>query len=110
MYAHVEALHSCFTVLGCCSIEIDLFLSILITGRGRIIPDGRASISFCSDNVSPNPGENFDGFVVRATCINPAEFLAPSCVDYPFFAVWDPQFTRIIEDLPPVTYIIITIN
>ena len=80
-----------------------LILVILIfVGRGRLFPDGKASISFCSDG-SEDPGGPFNGFVMRASCFDPAELLLPGCVDYNFFRAWDPAFVNLIFDMfPPV--------
>ena len=66
-------------------------------GLGRIFGDGQANITFCSNNANDVPDEMFDGFVIRATCLNPAEYYMPGCTDLAFFQAWDPEFTNIIN-------------
>jgi hypothetical protein len=70
-------------------------------GRGRLVPDGKANISFCSDGAQ-DPGGPFNGFVMRASCLDPAEFQLPGCVDYTFFLAWDPDFVELIFDTHPM--------
>lgn len=70
---------------------------------GRIFPDGRATVSFCSNNANEG-GDTmfFDGFVLRASCLNPREFELDGCTDLAFTELWDPHFTAFIQDLPEV--------
>lgn len=62
-------------------------------GRGRMIPDGRANITFCTNNLN-EPGGPFEGFVMRATCLDLPQFMYPGCVDLNFFRAWDPGFVN----------------
>lgn len=66
-------------------------------GLGRIIADGKANISFCSNNNEEVPGEAFDGFVIRATCLQPADLELPGCNDLAFVMQWDPEFAESIN-------------
>ena len=90
-------------VRSLCFREHLLILAMLIfVGRGRLFPDGRASISFCSDGAD-DPGGPYNGFVMRASCFDPAEYQLPGCVDYNFFRAWDAEFVDLIFDMfPPV--------
>lgn len=83
-------------------IRMDQSVSSLYNmGRGRIFADGSANISFCSNNVEEMG--MFDGFVIRASCLDPAEFQLPGCVDLGFFRAWDPGFTeQIFNDFAEV--------
>ena len=38
------------------------------------------------------------GFVLVATCLNPAEYNWPGCTDFQFFQAWDPDFVNIINN------------
>ena len=45
----------------------------------------------------------FDGFVIRASCLDPLEFQLPGCTDLGFFRAWDPGFTdQIFNDFAEV--------
>lgn len=39
--------------------------------------------------------QSFEGFVMRATCLNPRELMLDGCVDVTNVIVWDPDFDRL---------------
>ena len=50
------------------------------------------------------------GFVLRATCLNPAEYNLPGCTDLQFFREWDPGFVNIINnEFPTVSLLKLTL-
>jgi len=50
------------------------------------------------------------GFVLRATCLNPAEYNLPGCTDLQFFREWDPGFVNIINNEFPTVSLLKLIN
>ena len=48
----------------------------------------------------------FDGFVMRATCIDPRNAFLDGCADFQFFKDWDPEFIEMQNNPYPKVRIV----